>query len=111
MDCIFAKKPRFGSGFMIFGYFLSCIGLTMLYRPELRAVGITGVMGILVGLMVVWSRKQPRYNLLLPVFAAAVVSTLIFRPDSIGFHLRLGQSARYSPDHISARRCINHRDD
>lgn len=85
MDCIFAKKPRFGSGLMIFGYFLSCIGLTMLYRPELRAVGTTGVMGILVALMVVWSTKQPRYNLLLPVFAAAVVSALIFGLTRLGF--------------------------
>lgn len=78
MDRILAKPPRFNSVLMIVGYLLSCIGLTLLFRPELRSLLITGAMGILVGLMVLWSQKHPRFNLLLPVFAAIVVSTVIF---------------------------------
>ncbi len=70
---------------VIFGYFLSCIGLTMLFRPELRSLLITGAAGILVGIMVMWSQKQPRFILLLPVFAAMVVSTLIFQLTRLGF--------------------------
>lgn len=78
MDQILVKEPRFNSLLIVLGYVISCIGLTMLYRPEPRAMLITGTTGILVGLMVLWSKKLPRFNLLLPVFAAIVVSTLIF---------------------------------
>jgi uncharacterized membrane protein YjjP (DUF1212 family) len=85
MDQILAKKPRFRPAMVIFGYFLSCIGLTMLFRPELRSLLVTGAAGILVGLMVLWSERQPRFILLLPVFAAIVVSTLIFQLTRLGF--------------------------
>jgi uncharacterized membrane protein YjjP (DUF1212 family) len=57
----------------------------MLFRPELRSLLITGAAGILVGLMVLWFRKWPRFNLLLPVIAAIVVSTLIFQLTRQGF--------------------------
>jgi uncharacterized membrane protein YjjP (DUF1212 family) len=85
MDRILAKPPRFGPAMVVFGYFLSCIGLTMLFRPELRSLVITGGAGILVGLMVLFSQKQPRFNLLLPVIAAIVVSTLIFNLTRVGY--------------------------
>jgi uncharacterized membrane protein YjjB (DUF3815 family) len=85
MDRILAKTPRFNSVLIILGYLLSCMGLTMLFRPEPRSLLITGTMGILVGLMVLWSQKHPRFNLLLPVFAAIVVSTVIFYLTRLGF--------------------------
>ena len=86
MDRILAKTPRFNSAVDDFGVSaLSCIGLTMLFRPEPRSLLITGAMGILVGLMVLWSQKQPRFNLLLPVFAAIVVSTVIFYLTRLGY--------------------------
>ena len=85
MDRILAKSPRFNSVMMVLGYFVSCIGLTMLFRPEPRSLLITGAAGLLVGLMIVWSGKLPRFNLLLPVFAAIVVSTLIFYLTRLDF--------------------------
>jgi uncharacterized membrane protein YjjB (DUF3815 family) len=85
MERIQAKKPRFHPVMMVFGYLLSCIGLTMLFRPELRSLVITGSMGILVGLMTLWSKRQPRFNLLLPVIAAIVVSTLVFNITRLGY--------------------------
>ncbi len=78
IDRIFAKKPRFGPVIEIFGYVLSCVGLTMLYRPETRSMIITGTAGIMVGLLVLGFRRQPRFNILLPVFAAFVISIFIF---------------------------------
>lgn len=85
MDQILSKIPRFGPVIVILGYVLSCIGLTMLYRPELRSLLLTGGAGILVGLLVLWSDKQPRFTILLPVIAATVVSTLIFNLTRLGF--------------------------
>ncbi|HJS19786.1 MAG TPA: threonine/serine exporter family protein, partial [Anaerolineales bacterium] len=70
---------------VIFGYFLSCIGLTLLFRPDPRSLLITGAMGVLVGLMVWAFQKHPRFNLLLPVLVSIVVSTLIFTITRMGF--------------------------
>jgi uncharacterized membrane protein YjjP (DUF1212 family) len=78
IDQIMAKKPRFGPMVIILGYFLSCIGLTMLFRPDIRSMLVTGLGGILVGLITLLFRWRPRFDLLLPVFAAIVVSTLVF---------------------------------
>ncbi|MGE5378114.1 MAG: threonine/serine ThrE exporter family protein [Bacteroidota bacterium] len=78
MDRILAKPPRFKPAVGVLGYFLSCVGLTMLFRPDPLSLLITGTMGILVGLMLWGFQKMPRFNLLLPVIISTVVSTLIF---------------------------------
>jgi uncharacterized membrane protein YjjP (DUF1212 family) len=78
LDQILAKPPRFKPVIGVLGYFLSCVGLTMLFRPDPRSLLITGAMGILVGLMLLWVQKQPRFTILLPVIVSIIISTLIF---------------------------------
>jgi uncharacterized membrane protein YjjP (DUF1212 family) len=85
IDQILAKQPRFSSATIIFGYGLSCVGLTMLYRPDPLSLMITGLLGIFVGLIILWFRKQPRFDLLLPVIVAIVVSSLVFGLTRLGF--------------------------
>ncbi len=85
IDEILAKKPRFGPAFIIFGYFLSCIGLTMLFRPDIPSMVVTGVAGILVAVITLLFRWRPRFDLLLPIFAAIVVSTLVFGLTRLGY--------------------------
>lgn len=85
IDQIRSKKVRFSPVVVIFGYFLSCIGLTLLYRPEIRALAITGTMGIVVGALALLVKRWPRYTLLLPIFSAIVVSTLVFNLTKQGF--------------------------
>jgi uncharacterized membrane protein YjjP (DUF1212 family) len=85
MDRVLAMQPRFKPAIGVLGYFLSCVGLTMLFRPDLRSLLITGAMGILVGLMLWGFQKMPRFNLLLPVIISTVVSTLIFYLTRQGF--------------------------
>ncbi len=85
IDRILAKQPRFSAATVILGYGLSCVGLTMLYRPDPLSLLITGMMGMLVGLTILWFRKQPRFDLLLPVIVAIVVSSLIFGLTRLGF--------------------------
>jgi uncharacterized membrane protein YjjP (DUF1212 family) len=85
IDRILVKKHRFHPAAIIFGYVLSCVGLTLLYRPDLRSLLITGVIGLLVGLMIQWFQKRPRFNLLLPVLAAMVVSILVFNLTRMGY--------------------------
>lgn len=85
MDRIFAKLPRFNSTMVVFGFVLSSVGLTMLFRPDLRSLLVTGGTGALVGMIILWSRARPRYNLLLPVLVAIMVSTLIFQLTRLGW--------------------------
>jgi uncharacterized membrane protein YjjP (DUF1212 family) len=85
LDRILAKPPRFKPAIGVLGYFLSCVGLTMLFRPDPRSLLITGAMGILVGLMLWGFQKQPRFAILLPVIVSIVISTLIFGLTSLGY--------------------------
>jgi uncharacterized membrane protein YjjP (DUF1212 family) len=85
MDGILVKEPRFSSALIIIGYVLSCIGLTMLFRPALSPLLVTGGAGIMVGLMLQWARRHPRFTLLLPVAAAMLVSLLIFYLTKFGY--------------------------
>ncbi len=111
IDQIMLKKPRFGPALVIFGYFLSCIGLTMLFRPDLRSLLITGAAGILVGLITLVSRWRPRFDLLLPVFAAIVVSTLIFDLTRMGFIFGPANLLITPLDHFSTRGTPDYRHD
>lgn len=85
IDEILAKKPRFGPVIIILGYFLSCIGLTMLFRPDIRSMLVTGLGGVLVGVITLLFRWRPRFDLLLPIFAAVVVSTIVFSLARLSF--------------------------
>jgi uncharacterized membrane protein YjjP (DUF1212 family)/uncharacterized membrane protein YjjB (DUF3815 family) len=84
VDHILAKPHRFNPPTVMLGYLLSCIGLTLQFRPEPLALLITGAAGILVGAMIIWFERWPRFNLLLPVIAAFVVSIWIFNLTRMG---------------------------
>jgi tetrahydromethanopterin S-methyltransferase subunit E len=53
MDRILAKPHRFSAVVVVTAYCLSCVGLTLLYRPEPLSLLVTGAAGILVGAMIV----------------------------------------------------------
>jgi uncharacterized membrane protein YjjP (DUF1212 family) len=84
VDRILAKSPRFNSVVTVLAYIVSTLGLTMLFRLDIRALVVTGATGLLVGLLVLLFQKRPRFNLLLPVIAAVVVSTIIFQLTGLG---------------------------
>ncbi len=78
VDRILASPPRFNSIVVIAGYVVSVLGLTLLFRLDLRALLVTGMAGLLVGLLILLFKKWPRFNLLLPILAATLVSWIIF---------------------------------
>lgn len=84
VDRILRLRPRFNSLAIIFGYVISIIGLTMLFRPDLWSLLITGFVGLLVALLILLFNKWPRFNLFLPVIAAIIVSTIIFNLTRLG---------------------------
>jgi uncharacterized membrane protein YjjP (DUF1212 family) len=78
VDRILATPPRFNPIVVMIGYVIAVLGLTLLFRPDLRALLVTGGAGLLVGLLILLFKKWPRFNLLLPILAATLVSWLIF---------------------------------
>ncbi len=85
LDRILVKPHRFNAATVILGYFLSCIGLTLLFRPDMVALAITGAVGVLVGIITLWFQRWPRFDLLLPVIAAFIVSTVMFNLTQMGW--------------------------
>ena len=78
VDRILTTPPRFNSIIVLIGYVIAVIGLTLLFRLDLEALLVTGAAGLLVGILTLVFKKWPRFNLLLPIFAATLVSWLIF---------------------------------
>ena len=60
------------------GYVIATVGLTLRFRPDPIVLLIVAGLGLLVALMVEYFNKRPRYNLLLPVAAAILVSAIVF---------------------------------
>jgi uncharacterized membrane protein YjjP (DUF1212 family) len=85
VENIRSAAPRFGPLPMVGGYTLLVIGLTVRMRPAWDALLVTGVLGLLVGLLLVWFRWYPRFALLLPVLAALIVSALTFYTTRLGW--------------------------
>ena len=84
VDRILALQPRFNYVAVVIGYVISIVGLTMRFRVDSIAIWITAAAGLLVALLILLFRKWPRFNLLLPVVAAIIVSTFIFNLTEIG---------------------------
>ncbi len=78
IDRILSIPPRFSAWIRTAGYVIATVGLTLRFRPDPLVLLITACLGLLVALMVEYFQKRPRYNLLLPVAAAILVSTIIF---------------------------------
>jgi uncharacterized membrane protein YjjP (DUF1212 family)/uncharacterized membrane protein YjjB (DUF3815 family) len=84
IDRILARPPRFGTPLVLLGFVLSSVGLTLLFRLDPLALAVTALMGLIVGLIVLWFQTWPRFSLLLPIIAAVIVSTLVFSLTKFG---------------------------
>jgi uncharacterized membrane protein YjjP (DUF1212 family) len=78
IDQILLLPPRFSTWIRTAGYVIATVGLTLRFRPDPLVLLITAGLGLLVALMVEYFNKRPRYNLLLPVAAAMLVSAIVF---------------------------------
>jgi len=78
LDDIQARPHRFSPTAIIFGFLLSSIGLTLLHQPNPQALAATASAGVIVGALVLLFERRSHFQLLLPVIAAAIVSTMMF---------------------------------
>lgn len=84
VDRILSMPPRFHAVVVIFGYVISIIGLTLLFRPDGEALLVTGTAGLMVGVLMWLFQKWPRFDLLLPILAAVIVSAFVFGLTKLG---------------------------
>jgi len=74
---ILSQKHRFGPVGIFVGYILFAIGLGLLLYPTPQQLIVSGVFGGVVGVLLILSQNRPRFSLILPVFAAFLVSALL----------------------------------
>jgi uncharacterized membrane protein YjjP (DUF1212 family) len=84
VDEILRRPQRFSDMAIIVGYIVATIGLTMRFRWDIWSILLAGATGLLVALLILLFREWPRFNLLLPVIAASLVSTIIFYLTQLG---------------------------
>jgi uncharacterized membrane protein YjjP (DUF1212 family) len=84
IDQILSLPPRFSAWIRTAGYVLATVGLTLRFRPDPLILFITAGLGLLVALLVEYFQIRPRFNLLLPVAAAILVSAIIFNLTAQG---------------------------
>lgn len=73
-----AMTPRYGHVITILGYALMTVGLCLLLQPTPVDVAIAGAFGVLIGSLVLFARRFSTISILVPIFAATVVSALTF---------------------------------
>lgn len=72
IDEIVAKKPRFGSLAVTLAFALTSACVATLFNGNFSDAVLSTVLGALVGLMVVFSQKRPRFGIVMPAIAAAI---------------------------------------
>jgi len=78
LTAILRKKARFGPAGVILGHMILTLGLAAVLMPTAANLLAAAVLGVVVGAGKVFNRNRPILSVPLPVFAAAVVSALVF---------------------------------
>ena len=73
---ILSEKHKFGPLGILIGYILFSMGIGMLLQPTPEQLIVSGVLGAIVGILLIFSRGRTRFLLILPVVAALIVTSL-----------------------------------
>jgi uncharacterized membrane protein YjjP (DUF1212 family) len=73
---ILSEKHKFGPLGILLGYILFSMGIGMLLQPTPEQLVVSGVLGAIVGILLIFSRGRTRFLLILPVVAAMIVTSL-----------------------------------
>jgi uncharacterized membrane protein YjjP (DUF1212 family) len=76
LDRIRRLQPRYGKVVSLVGYALLTLGLCLILHPAARDVLAAAAFGVLVGILQLLASRRPAFQVLLPIAAAFVVSTL-----------------------------------
>lgn len=78
LDEIATMQHRFGLAGVILGHVVLTIGLTLILQPTPEALGLSAVLGAVIGALKAYARNLHTVGVLLPVSAATLVSALAF---------------------------------
>ena len=73
---ILLEKHQFGPLGILVGYILFSMGIGMLLQPTPEQLIVSGVLGAIVGILLIFGRGRTRFLLILPVVAAFIVSSI-----------------------------------
>ena len=73
---ILSEKHQFGPLGILVGYILFSMGIGMLLQPTPEQLIVSGVLGAIVGILLIFGRGRTRFLLILPVVAALIVSSI-----------------------------------
>lgn len=82
---ILSEKHCFGPVGILIGYIMFSLGIGMLLQPTPEQLLVSGVLGAIVGILLIISRENTRFLLVLPVIAALIVSSLFILGLKAGF--------------------------
>ena len=78
LDALPDKEPRFPPWASVLGYSLASAGFALIFRVSVWGVVMAAILGLLVGLLLVLTRRRPNFLPLVPPLAAIVCSFIVF---------------------------------
>jgi len=78
LDALPRKRPRFPPWLSIVGYGVASAGFALVFRVSLWGIGMAAVLGLVVGVMVAYTRERPNLAPLVPPVAATLCSFVVF---------------------------------
>lgn len=78
LEALPKKEPRFPGWASVLGYALASTGFALIFRVSPWGVGLSAVLGLFVGWLLMLARPRPRIAPLIPPFAALVCSFAVF---------------------------------
>lgn len=86
LDTVWRMRHRYGDfGFMV-GYVLAAVGVALMLRTSLQAVGMVAALGLVAAALLVVVRRQPAWSAVMPVVVAFIVSFLVAGAYRAGLH-------------------------
>lgn len=73
---ILSEKHCFGPFGILLGYILFSMGIGMLLQPTPEQLIVSGFLGAIIGIILIFSRGRTRFMLILPVISAFIVSSI-----------------------------------
>lgn len=79
LDAVLTSTPRFGPIVSTLGHTLLVLGFGMMLNPSLSALPVYAILGVVVGILLQFANRIRTLNLILPVFAAFVMTVFIVK--------------------------------
>lgn len=77
LDAVWRMKHRYGDVGFVLGYLVTTIGIALILRPTWTGLGYVAGLGLACALLLVVVRRQPIWNVVMPVVAAFLLASAV----------------------------------